>query len=120
MLSLPGCSAVGKLWNWARSSHLNTSLDGTASLQPWMYPSGSFLTPWVLHHSSISALHSCCASFTLHLSVSSLVLVVAMNIEGGRSTMSELSFSPWSAPGGLDGMSGAMWIFPGKCLIIRL
>jgi hypothetical protein len=42
------------------------------------------------------------------------------NSLSGRTTTSWLSSVPMSAPGGLDSMSAAAWIFPGTCFITKL
>ena len=71
--------------------------------------------PCECHTRVQSAFCFICASFTFIFSMSSCVLAVAMNNDGGRSTISVLSCFPWSTPGGLDSMSGVVWIFPGMC-----
>ena len=93
---------------------------GAAHLLSLTYPSGSFLTPWVLHHSSISTCAILCTACTwLRIALGVMMVVLTNSFSGMRVTAS-LSCSPLSTPGSHDSMSGAAWIFLGTCLKMRL
>ena len=120
VLSLPGCPAVGELWYCDKTSHLSCSSEGTTHLLSLTYPSGSFLTPYVLHHSSISiCVVSCAVSTWLWIALGVMIVVLTKSFLGMRVTTSLLC-SPLSTPGGHDSISGTAWILPGMCLKMRL